>query len=385
MVEAYFDNAATTMPYPEIYETLQKYMMNEYANPSSLHKKGFSAAKAIEYTNKQILKAFKLHDRRVIYTSGATESANLAIKGTMEKYADYTKSKIVTTTIEHPCVSEVFSYYQTKGVDTAYIGVDGYGKINENQLYNEITPNTKIVSIIWVNNEFGALQNLSSIMKNIKKINKNTLIHIDAVQGFGKVNDDLSDADMITISAHKFHGPKGIGALIIKKSVTLFPQMLGGGQQDGFRSGTINAPSIAAMGKSCEIMMKNQAYQKIATIQKYLYDRLFALYGGQILNTKIYENSYGPHILNLSFEGLKGEVLLHMLEENNIYVSTSSACSTHRKDHPSVLSQIGLNKKQIEGTIRISISEFNTREQADHLIDKLSEAVNKLRLLKGNR
>lgn len=383
--EAYFDNAASTKPYNETAEYMKEFMLSCYANPSSAHKKGFEAHKIIEYTNTQILTAFNLDKRRIVYTSGATESANLAIKGTLEKITDLSKCSIITSAIEHPCVSEVFKYYEKKSVDVRYIDVDPYGKINEKSLYESITSNTKLVSIIWVNNELGIVQNITRIMRRIKQINPLTLIHIDAVQGFTKVIADLSLADMISISAHKIHGPKGIGALILKKNITLEPQNLGGGQQNNFRSGTIPAPLIAGFGKSCEIHNQKSLIKNMREVQNYLYTELSNEFGSSIFNTKLDENEYAPHILNLSFLGLKGEVIVHMLEERGIYISMSSACSSHNKTKKTSLTALGLNQQRIDGTIRISISEFTTIEECKHLIKELSYTLERLKnLYKGN-
>lgn len=384
-MECYFDNAATTRPSKEVADYLYTTMLDQYANPSSLHKKAFEAKKLVEYAEKQVQRVLGLSGRRIVFTSGATESTNLAIKGTLEKFEDPKKLHIITTTIEHPCVSEVFRYYENKGVMSEYISVDRFGKIDQESLLGKIRPNTKLISLIWVNNEFGAVQPISEIIKKIRLINPSAFIHIDAVQGYGKIHDDFSDVDMISISAHKFHGPKGIGALILKKNLSIVPQILGGGQQDNYRSGTINAPLIGAMGKACELLSDEPCFAKLQQLQRYLYDTVCCEFGEEVINTKIKDSEYAPHILNVSFEGLKGEVLLHMMEEDDIFLSTSSACSSHKKNKKSVLKEIGLSQKQIDGTIRISLSEYNTAEQIDFMIQRLSVAVSKLsRLKKGS-
>ncbi len=382
-MECYFDNAATTIPHRQVADYLYEAMLKNYANPSSLHKKALEAKKIIDYATYQMLQVLNLTGRKAIYTSGATESANLAIKGTLEKYDDLSKNHIITTRIEHPCVSEVFEYYESKGVSVSYVPVDQFGQIDGDSLLSAIRPNTRLISLIWVNNEFGAVQPLSNLISKIRAVSSGILIHIDAVQGYGKIWDDLSDADMISISAHKFHGPKGIGALIIKKNITLFPQMLGGGQQENFRSGTINAPMIGAMGKACE-MISFDVIEHIKRLQTYLFQNLCNKYGEELFNTKPLMGNYAPHILNISFPGLKGEVILHMLEEDGIYLSTASACSSHKQNKNSVLKQIGRTAKDIDGTIRISLSEYNTKEEIDYFIEKLSVITEKLsRFKKG--
>lgn len=384
MNEIYFDNAASTRPFLEVSEELRRYMDAEYANPSSLHKKGLEASKSLKYAAEGILKVLnlKINDRKVYFTSGATEAANLAIRGTVQKSENIKKCEIITTTIEHPCVSEVCGYYEKQGIKVHYVNVDQYGQIDADLLVSSVTDATKIVSIIWVNNEFGAVQPVGDIIKRVRQIKKDVIVHIDAVQGFAKVAGDLSDADLITISAHKFHGPKGVGALIAKKNATLAPIIFGGGQQDGLRSGTINAPLIQAMGKACEIILQNDFGDKIKNMQILLYDLLAKEFGEENINTKIRESSYSPYILNVSFEGQKGEVILHMLEEDGIYVSTASACASTKRNKDSPLYSIGLPKSKVESAIRISFGAFNTMQEVYTLVEKLKNTIERLNDLK---
>lgn len=377
----YFDNAATTRPYDEVIEAVANYERQLYANPSSLHKFGFEASKVADDTAQKVLKVLALQGKyKVVFTSGATESANLAIKGTLEKYDDISKAHIITSTFEHPCVSEAVKYCMKKGAQASFINIDRFGIIKQDELTEAIKPNTKLASFIWVNNETGAVQPAAEIIRRIKKENPEVLVHVDATQGFGKIDDPLTDADMITISAHKFHGPKGVGALIIKDNLTFVPLLHGGGQQMGIRSGTLNAPAIKGMGKACEILLAQNPKIKIKSLQIYLYERLSKMFGIDAINTKLKESSYAPHILSISFPGIKSEVILHMLEQHEIFVSSGSACSSHKK-HTSVLSAIGLNDRATQGTIRISLSEFNTTDEIDFFAEKLKNIIERL---KGN-
>ncbi len=245
-------------------------------------------------------------------------------------------------------------------------------------MLDAVKSNTKLVSFIWVSNETGAIQPASELIKRIKHQNPAVRIHIDATQGFGKIDDALTGCDMITISAHKFHGPKGVGALIVKDGVTLAAQLHGGGQQEGLRSGTINAPAIAGMGKACEILLARDPKHKMQALQRYLYDRLAEAFGTDAINTKLDQAPYAPHIVSVSFPRLKSEVILHMLEQDDIFVSSGSACSAH-KTHASALSAIGLSDTQSQGTIRISLSEFNTTAEIDMLTEKLKAITARLK------
>jgi len=384
MNEIYFDNAATTVCYKEAEEEIKKYLLESYANPSAVHKKGFEAGKILKETKDDILDFLKLDNkRRVIFTSGASESVNLALKGTIGKYKNPKDINIITTVIEHPCVTNVFKYYESLNINTKYITVDKYGVINKKELINSIDENTKIVSIIYVNNEFGVVQDIGKIIKDIKNKNDNVLVHIDATQAVGKVDLELKDADMISLSAHKFHGPKGIGALILKDNITLIPLIHGGGQQEGYRSGTINTPLIAGLDQAIKITNKNLEENKkiykdlfVYTVEK-LNENIKDFY----INTPYKNADVSYHILSVSFKGIKSEVLLHMLEEHNIFVSISSACSSRNTGINTILKAIDLDDDLINGTIRISFSEFNTKEEIDYFIIKLKECINRLNLL----
>ena len=384
MEEIYFDNAATTVCYEEVSKEVNRYFLKEYANPSAVHKKGFEAGKILKETKDNLLKLLGIDSkRRVIFTSGASESVNLAVKGTLAKYKNLEDVNIITTNIEHPCVTNTFRYFESLNVNTKYITVNEFGVVNIDELINSIDEHTKLVSIIYVNNEFGVVQDIENIIKKIKEKNENVLVHIDATQAVGKVDMRLKEADMISLSAHKFHAPKGVGALVLKENITLIPLIHGGGQQECFRSGTINTPLIAGFNEAIKITYKN--YKENKNIYKELFEYAVKKLNENIkdfqINTPYEKADISYHILNVSFKGIKGEVLLHMLEEYNIYVSVSSACSSRNNSVNTILQAIGVEDELIKGTIRISFSEFNTKEEIDYFILKLKECINRLNLL----
>ncbi len=385
MQNIYLDNAASTAVYDNVTEYLAVQYKQNYANPSSAHRFGISANNEVEEATKKILSFYGLKEDKwnVIYTSGATESANLAIKGTLEKFDDIKKAKIITTHIEHPCVGKVCEYYEKKGVNTVFLPTDSYGKADLSVLEEAVDDKTKIVSVIFVNNETGIIQDIKTIGRIIKKKNPRVLFHVDATQGYLQ-ELDCENVDMISISAHKFHAPKGIGALIIRKGITLSPILHGGGHQGGIRSGTVNSPLIGAMALALETLKKNDPKDKIREVQEYLYGRIVEKFGEDVINSRIHEENYSPHILSISFEGLNGSHILYNLEENGIFVSTSSACSTHSKEK-SVLEKMGMTNKRAQGTVRISISEFTTKEEIDIFIENLVNIITKLRKLYRGR
>ena len=372
----YFDNAASTQPYKEVIGAYSSFAYDTYANPSALHEFGNSVNKACIYAKKQLLDCLELTDREVIFTSGATESTNLAITGIVDNATNSDNVHIVTTEFEHSCILEVVNKHINRGVDATVIKVGKYGKIDIDTLISAIKPTTRLVSITWVSNENGIINDIDSIAVQVKKVNKNTLVHVDAVQGIGKVKPNFKNIDMISLSAHKFHGLKGIGALVMKKNVPLKPVILGGGQQSGYRSGTVNAPMIYSLGVTCEIINSKTNENKLYKLQSYLYSSLANKFTELNINTQIFEDNFAPHILSLTIKGIKSEVIIHILESFNIYVSASSACSTHHKNK-SALKALNFTKEQIDGTIRISISEFTTYEQIDFMTEKLYEAINR--------
>ena len=378
----YFDNAASTRPYDEVVDYYCELLKNEYGNPSALHSFGYEAMKLVDNARREVCSIHGLEDFTPVFTSGATESVNMAIRGTVEKFEDSKKTHIITTGIEHACATNTAAYLAGKGASVTYLSTDSLGRIDPDELKNAMTPNTKIVSVIWVNNETGIIQDLREMSDIVRKEGKDCLLHVDATQGFGKIPYDLSCADLVSVSGHKFHAPKGIGVLYIRKGVHIENLLKGGGQQDDMRSGTVNAPLIAALGKTVSMTDSEKIHAELSKKQIVLYSMLKEAFGEEAINTKIFEGTYAPHILNVSFPGLKGEVILHMLEEKGIYVSTSSACSS-RKKRNTVLESMGMKQERINGTVRISLCEMNTEEEMRYLVDSLKEAVGLLRSLRG--
>ncbi|WP_347877421.1 cysteine desulfurase family protein [Caloranaerobacter azorensis] len=289
---------------------------------------------------------------------------------------------IITTKIEHPSVLNIFKYYEDKGFEITYLNVNEKGIIDLKQLEDSITDKTILVSIMMVNNEIGTVQPIKEVVEIIKKKNKNVKLHVDGVQAFGKIDIQLKNlgVDAFSFSGHKIHGPKGVGGLYIKNGTVLEPIIFGGNQERGLKSGTENTPGIVGLGKAVEIIKNNFEDEKnhILEVKKYFIDKVLE----KIDNIKI--NSYtddrcAPHIVNISFIGVKGEVLLHYLEEDGIFVSTGSACSSHKKGRSHVLKSIGLKEEEIEGAIRFSFAFYNTKEEIEYAVDRLEKSVRDIR------
>lgn len=385
----YLDNSATTKQYDQVTAEMVRVMENDYGNPSSLHRMGLSAEKLIRQARRDVAASLGADEDEIFFTSGGTEADNGAILG-----AAFSRrrsgNKVITSKIEHPGVLESCRRLERDGFQVIYLDVDQQGRINLEQLKNEIDKDTILISIMHINNEIGTIQPIDEIYKikeSWNKLNKaDILLHVDAVQSYGKLDLKRLKADLISISGHKIHGPKGIGALYIKRGITLDPIILGGGQEKGQRAGTENVPAIAGFGAAVSRLNKEQETTsgKIRGLKDILANRLIQ----EVKEIKIngatgMESS--PSILNVSFSGVRGEVLLHSLEQENIYVSTGSACSSNKKGQSHVLKAIGLNNGEIEGAIRFSLCEFNTREEIDFTVDKLVAIVNKMRKLSSFR
>jgi len=376
IVEVYLDNSSTTKQYNQVTDLMSLVMRENYGNPSSLHRLGMSAEKIVKNARVQVSKAMGVNVNEIIFTSGGTESDNLAILGgTMAKRRS--GKKIITTKIEHPAVLETFKKLEKEGFKAVYIDVDKNGLINLEQLKSEIDDETILISVMQVNNEIGTIQPL----EKIAFLKKDALFHSDCVQSLGKLSMQTKGVDMLSISGHKIHGPKGIGALYLKKGTNLIPHMTGGGQEKNMRSGTENTPAIAGFGLATEMATVeiNNRVEKMKSVINYLKKGIEEQIKDVKINTPA-ESSVAS-VLNVSFLGTRGEVILHTLEQDGIYVSTGSACSSNKKGQSHVLKAIGLNDREIEGAIRFSCSEFNSKEEIDYVLDKLKTAVNEFRKL----
>lgn len=371
----YLDNSATTRPYDEVNDLVYDINKNYYGNPSSLHKLGIEAERRINSARESIAKSLGVESKQIIFTSGGTEANNLAIRGYLE--ANPRKGRhIITTAIEHPAVLEVCIQLEGSGYKVDYLDVNREGLISLDDLKSKITSETSLISIITVNNETGAIQPIAEAVRIKNSIAPDAVFHTDAVQAYGKVS--LAPAkwgiDLMSVSSHKIHGPKGVGALYISKKARLKPIVYGGGQEGQLRSGTENVSGICGFGLAADITFSrmDESGKKVSELRKLLLDKLsHCSFGYKVLSN---ENG-SSYILNISFESLKAEVLLHHLEERGIYVSTGSACSSRKKKQSHVLTAMGITSSEIDGALRFSFSADNTVEDIHNTVEALQEII----------
>ena len=382
-MEAYLDNAATTMPFPEVREIMMETMESNYGNPSSLHQKGLDAEQYIRKAREIIAKSMKVEPKEIVFTSGGTESNNQALIGAALANKR-SGNHIITTKIEHASVHNPLLFLEEQGYRISYISVDKNGQVDIEELLNTICKDTILVSIMYVNNEIGTIEDIATISKLIKEKKKNVLFHVDAIQAYGKfkIYPKRLGIDLMSVSGHKIHGPKGIGFLYIKDKTKINPYIYGGGQQKGMRSGTENVPGIAGLGKSVELIYKNQEtkIEQLYTLKEYFIQKLKEIdYVSVNGISGIDINETAPHVVSVTVEGIRSEVLLHALEEKGIYVSSGSACSSNHPSLSGTLRAIGLEKADVEGTIRFSFSVFTQKEELDYAIDAMKELIPMLR------
>lgn len=370
----YFDNSSTTKVSDDVIDKMVVMMRDEFGNPSSLHSFGFSAEKEIDKAKKTIAKIIKATDKEIFFTSGGTEANNLAILGTTSALKK-SGNHIVVSKIEHPSVLEVYKKLENSGFDVTYLDVDKKGYVNLNQLENCITDKTILVSVMHVNNEIGTVQDIQKIYELIKNKNKKTLFHTDCVQSFCKHQINSKYADLITMSGHKIHGPKGVGAIFIKKGTRLEPVFIGGKQQNEIRSGTENVAGIVGFAVAAEKMYKDidKNFENISKVKNKL-SEITKMLPNVYVNGDLENGS--PYVLNMSFADVRGEVLLHSLEDKEIYVSTGSACTSNHKKHIGTVDIIG---GLGENSLRFSFTDTNTVSEAETCISQLSEIVPVLR------
>lgn len=383
-MEAYLDNAATTRPFDEVTELVKEVMEEDFGNPSSLHTKGIEAERYIREAGDAIAATLKCDRKQIVFTSGGTESNNMAIVGGC--MANRRRGKhIITTCFEHaavyqPCLylEEFFDY------EVTYLPVDAMGHVNPEELRKAFREDTVLVSVMMVNNEVGAVLDIEKIGRVIKEYRKDILFHVDAIQAYGKmrVHPKKLHADLLSVSGHKIHGPKGTGFLYVADGVKLHPLIHGGGQQKGQRSGTENVPGIAGLGLAAHMMYEDheEKVEKLYRHKQKLIQLLEALEGVHI-------NAYrkgclretAPHIISTSVEGVKSEVLLHALEEKGVYVSAGSACSSNHPGISQALKAIGVKDELLESTIRFSLSVENTGEELAYAVSCMEELLPVLR------
>lgn len=381
-MEIYLDNSSTTRPYSCVCEKVADVMQNNYGNPSSLHRLGIAAEKELKAATAAIAETLGARNDEIFYTSGGTESNNLAIRGVCRAARG---KHIISTPIEHPASLNTLYDLEDEGYTVDFIPVDSDGRVNLSEFEKLLRPDTVLVTAMLVNNEIGTVQPIDEMSAIIKSKCPSAYLHVDAVQGYCKVPCTVSGlgADLISISGHKIHGPKGTGVLYIRKGTKLSPIIFGGGQQSGIRPGTENVPGIAGLGlaaKTCHDAFPESA-KRMSALRERLKDGLCSRLDRLCINTP---ECCAPHILNISFGGIRSEVLLHSLENENIYVSSGSACSSHKKEPSYVLTSIGLDRKMIDGSIRFSLSEKTTEEEIDKTIKAVCQIVTRLRKLNMN-
>lgn len=374
----YLDNSATTKPYREVLESFNKVSTEYFGNPSSLHGLGGDAEKLLSQSREQIAKLLKVQANEIFFTSGGTESNNIAIKGTALMYRGRGRH-IITTRIEHPSVNESMEQLKSLGFRITYIPVDENGVVRITDIAEAISEETILVSVMHVNNETGSIQPIKEIGQLVKRYSK-ILFHVDYVQGIGKVPLHFQEChiDLCTISGHKFHGLKGTGALFIRHGVRISPLFSGGGQEWKQRSGTENVAGIVAMAKALRLTLQRQeqSVDEMIKIRDFIRIQLERIDGIKV-HTPVFPCA--PHIINFSILGFKAEVFVHALEEKGIYVSTTSACSSKTKKASSTLLAMGVSKDDALSSIRVSLSYENTMDEAVQFIEAVNEARNRLR------
>ncbi len=379
-MEIYLDNSATTRTFPVVRETMVKTMAEDFGNPSSLHRKGVEAERYVRQAQEQIARSLKVDPKEILFTSGGTESNNLAILGTAMA-ASRMGRHLVTSSVEHPSVSEAMKYLEEQGFSVTWLPVDSQGRVSPEAMEAAVTPETILVSIMAVNNEIGTREPVEEMGPRIKAKNPRCLFHVDGVQGFGKyrLRPRAAKIDLLSVSAHKIHGPKGIGFLYVRDGVRLHPILFGGGQQHGLRSGTENVPGIAGLGAAGEEIYRDHEARlaRLHACKARLTQGLRKLPDVRVNGPEGREGA--PHIVSASFAGVRSEVLLHALEEKGIYVSAGSACSSHHPGVSSTLAAIGLDKKWLESTLRFSMSMDTTEEEIDTVLQALEELLPFLR------
>lgn len=379
-MEAYFDNSATTRCYDAVKDIVVKTMTEDFGNPSAMHLKGVEAEKYVKDSAKILAGLMKVQEKEILFTSGGTESDNLAlIGGAMANRRS--GNHIITTSVEHPAVSQPAAYLQEQGFEITYLPVDHQGRVKMNALEAVLRPDTIMVSVMLVNNEVGSVMPVEEIAELVHARSPKALFHVDAIQGFGKyrIYPKKMGIDLLSVSGHKIHGPKGVGFLYINEKVKIIPQILGGGQQSGMRSGTDNVPGIAGLGVAAREIYKNldANVEHMYQLKEHIAAGLSQMEDIRINGMEL--RKAAPQILSISVMGVRSEVLLHSLEDRGIFVSAGSACSSHKRKPSSTLSAMGMPKEQIESTVRLSFSEENTIEEADYFLETMKTLVPMLR------
>lgn len=380
LTEVYLDNSATTRCSERAKDIMVKVLMEDYGNPSSLHMKGVEAENYIKEAKKKIAKTMKVDEKEILFTSGGTESNNTALIGAAlaNKRAG---SHIITTSIEHASVSATAAYLEELGFRVTYLKVDKDGLISLDELREAVCEDTILVSMMMVNNEIGALEPIEEAIRVIREKNPKTLVHVDAIQAYGKyrIFPKKIGIDLLSVSGHKIHAPKGTGFLFIKDKTKVKPLIYGGGQQKGMRSGTENVPGVAALGEASAEIYEDfeEKIEHLYQIKERFVNGVSQIEGVS-LNGKTGRDS-APQIVSVSIDGVRSEVMLHTLEDRKIYVSAGSACSSNKPSVSHTLTGIGLKSSLLDSTIRFSFSVHTTEKEIDYALDVMKEVVPKLR------
>lgn len=375
----YLDNNATTKVDEQVLEAMLPYFKEEYANPSSMYDFAKKSSDAIKVARKQVQEFLGASsDKEIIFTSCGSESANTAIKGVLAN--NRTKRHIITTAVEHPCVLNLYQAYEKQGYKVDYIGVNSNGELNIKELEDKITDETALVSVMWANNETGIVFPVKEIAEIVKEKNPTTMVYVDAVQVAGKINIDVKNTkiDMLGVSGHKFHAPKGIGVLYVKTGTILSPLIVGGHQERGKRAGTENVPYIVGIGKAAELAQASLDYE--TTEVKRLRDKLEAGILKNIYNARLNTSLTNrvPNTTNIGFQYIEGELILLHLSDIGVCASSGSACTSGSLEPSHVLKAMGVPFTSLHGSIRFSLSRFTTEEEVDYVIEQLPKIIEKL-------
>lgn len=379
-MEAYFDNSATTRVLDSVMDIVTRTMTVDYANPAAKHIKGMEAENYIRDARSIIAKTLKVADKEILFTSGGSESNNMALIGTAmaNKRAGM---HIISTNVEHASIYNTLGFLQEQGFEITYLPVDHNGHIDLDQLREAVRPDTILVSVMYVNNEVGSVEPVAEISRVIKAKNPSTIFHVDAIQAYGKyeIRPKKEGIDLLSVSGHKIHGPKGVGFLYIDEKVKIRPLIYGGGQQKGMRSGTENVPGVAGLGVAAAEMYRNhqEKLEYLYELKEHMMKRVAEI-DGVVINSQPGRES-APQIVSVSFEGVRSEVLLHALEDRGIYVSSGSACSSNHPGVSGTLKGIGVKQELLDSTLRFSFGMFNKKEEIDYAIEVLKELLPVLR------
>lgn len=380
-MEVYLDNSATTKAFEEVGDVVRKVLCEDYGNPSSMHFKGVEAEQYMKEAKDILSKILKVQTKEIFFTSGGTESDNLALIGAARANKRAGKH-LITSSIEHPAILNTMRFLEEEeGYRVTYLPVDQYGRIRLDALKEALCDETILVSIMYVNNEVGSVQPIEEAASIVKAYNKNILFHVDAVQGFGKyrIYPKRQKIDMLSVSGHKIHGPKGIGLLYIDEHVKIKPIIFGGEHQRNIRSGTENVPGIAGIALAAKMIYQDleEKVDKMRALKAHFIEEVTRIPETTIHG--LYDETSAPHIISVGFAGIRSEVLLHALEERGICVSSGSACASNHPAISGVLKGIGAKKEYLDATLRFSMSEFTTLEEIDYTLHVLNELVPMLR------